>query len=176
MRIGLVVLVAGIVWAPLSGSLAQQIGPACAGGAASLPPELAGWASRTAMDASADVSGDAGLALGVAVDGRLRRAGDVRYPVVPGKAAAPASYGGLFTLTIRQRGTYRVALGAGAWIDMVKVKGTGTGTVASTAHGHGPDCSDVRKTVDFPLSPGRYTLQIIGAPASTIALMVAPLP
>jgi homogentisate 1,2-dioxygenase len=65
-----------------------------------------------------------------------------------------------------------VALGSGAWIDVLK----GKAAMASVAHGHGPDCSGIRKMVDFRLSPGRYTLQIAANGEQTLPLMIARLP
>ena len=83
-----------------------------------------------------------------------------------------ASHGGLVGFSVTEAGTYRVALGSGAWIDVVR----GGKAAASTAHGHGPACSGVRKTVDFPLTPGRYILQIAGNGTPSIAVMVTRLP
>ncbi len=65
-----------------------------------------------------------------------------------------------------------MALGSGAWIDILK----GGKAVASTAHGHGPDCTGIRKMVDFPLTPGRYTLQIAANGEAALPLLVARLP
>ena len=66
-------------------------------------------------------------------------------------------------------GTYRVALGAGAWVDMLR----DGKAIASTAHGHGPACSGIRKIVDFPLTPGSYVLQLAGSPDANIPVLVA---
>ena len=69
-------------------------------------------------------------------------------------------------------GTYRVALSSGAWIDLVR----DGEPVASTAHGHGPNCTGVRKMVDFPLTPGRYTLQLGANGEAEMRVLVARLP
>jgi len=53
---------------------------------------------------------------------------------------------------------------------------SGGKAAASVAHSHGPDCSGVRKMVDFPLTPGTYTLQIAGSRQRAITVLVTPLP
>lgn len=69
-------------------------------------------------------------------------------------------------------GTYRVALGAPAWIDLL----ADGEPLASTGHGHGPACTGVAKTVDFRLQPGRYVLQLSGASQAETTVMAARLP
>ncbi len=139
-----------------------------------LPPELAGWSNRAALIAAKNKAGlkKAVLSVGTAVDVRLTRTGDMRYLLRPEKPGGSVSYGGMFTLSIREAGTYRVALGSGAWIDMLK----DGKSVESTNHGHGPACSDVRKMVDFPLTPGRYVLQLAANGSDSLPVMVARLP
>jgi hypothetical protein len=46
--------------------------------------------------------------------------------------------------------------------------------IPSVAHGHGPDCTPVRKFVDWDLKPGRYLLQVTGDPAA-VQLLLAKL-
>lgn len=139
-----------------------------------LPPELAGWSERAVVPVAKDAKGvkKAVLSVGKAVDARLLRTSDVRYGLRPEKPGGSVSYGGLFGFAVKEAGTYRVALGSGAWIDVVK----DGKAVASTNHGHGPDCSGVRKMVDFPLEPGRYVLQLAANGAETLPVMVARLP
>ena len=66
---------------------------------------------------------------------------------------------------------YRIALGAGAWIDVVE----DGRAVTSVAHAHGPACSGIHKTVDFDLAPGKYVLQVAGSDAPVATVMVAKL-
>lgn len=47
--------------------------------------------------------------------------------------------------------------------------------VTSVAHGHGPACSTIRKTVDFDLKPGRYLLQVARSRTEAIRIMVSRL-
>lgn len=147
--------------------------PACATPAAP-PAGLEGWPTRAPFAAATDTArlDTATLTQGRAVDATLARTPDVRYIARPEKPGGSVSYGGLFAFDVAEAGTYRVALGAGAWIDVLD----GRKAVVSTSHGHGPDCSGIRKMVDFPLKPGRYVLQIAGNGSPTLPVMVARLP
>lgn len=146
----------------------------CASGPVALPDALAGWPRRSPLAAAADRSGlgAATLVPGQAVDGRLRPTGEVRYELRPEKPGGSVSFGGLYAFTVSEGGAYRIALGGPAWIDVVR-RGKG---VVSTAHGHGPACSGIRKMVDFTLSPGRYVLQISANGAAELPLMLVRLP
>lgn len=155
-------------------ALAQAEHAACAPGDAALPTELAGWATRQPLTAATQASAVQGAKLDIdrGIDAALSPTREVRYAVRPEKPGGSVSYGGLFSVTVDQPGTYRVALGSAAWIDMLK----GDQVITSTAHGHGPECSGVRKMVDFSLTPGRYTVQIAASGEATLPLMVARLP
>jgi len=147
---------------------------ACAATDKALPPELAAWTAKTPLTAAAQPSGLAAAALspGKAVTATLGHTPQVTYVIPPEKPGGTASYGGLLAVDISQAGTYRVALGAGPWIDVLK----DGQPVASTAHSHGPACSSVRKMVDFPLTPGRYVIQVSGDADPSLAVLVARLP
>jgi hypothetical protein len=140
-----------------------------------LPVELAGWDSahgtvEAAVDAEALKA--ATLPTGHRIDAALKPTSDVRYIARPEKPGGSVSYGGMFNFRAETDGTYRVALGSAAWIDVLN----GETAVVSTAHGHGPVCSGIRKIVDFPLKAGPYTLQIAANGKSTAQVMVARLP
>lgn len=164
------------VAAPAAAQMAPAEAAACPATPAALPPELAGWPDRTPLTAATKASrptlAPAQLALGKAVDLALRPTPEVAYPLRPAKPGGTVSHGGLAGFAVTEAGTYRVALGAGAWIDVVR----GGKAAESTAHGHGPACSGVRKMVDFALTPGRYILQIAGNGTPTIPVMVTRLP
>ncbi|HWL46429.1 MAG TPA: homogentisate 1,2-dioxygenase [Sphingomonadaceae bacterium] len=175
MRHGLVAVIISLALAwPSTGAFAEADDQACAGGGVSLPDDLAGWAGRSPVDAAGEASGlaRAVLAVGHGVDARLKPVGELHYVAPPEKPGDAASYGGLFAFAVPRAGTYRVALGAGAWVDVLK---DGT-AIASTAHGHRPACTGISKVVAFPLTPGRYTLQIAGNGDPVLAVMVAPAP
>ena len=154
--------------------MAQEMAPAAC--TAPVPPkgELAPWLSPVPLSSAGreNRSGRVQLAIGQAASLELLRTPEVHYPLRPEKPGGSVSYGGLARIDVRVAGTYRVALGSAAWIDLVQ----GRKAIPSTAHGHGPDCTGIRKMVDFRLMPGRYTLQIAanGEPQTTV--LVARLP
>lgn len=137
-----------------------------------LPPELEGWNRATPLAGASDAQRLPVLALGQAADLALLPASGVKYPVQPERPGGPGSFGGFVGIEIAQAGTYRVALGSGAWIDVVR----GGEAVVSVAHGHGPECTGVRKIVDFPLTPGRYTLQLSASAGTNIRVLVVHAP
>ena len=145
---------------------------ACPATPAAVPPELAGWARQSPVQAGADGARATMLPIGGGVIATLLPASAVAYAVPPEKQGTAASSGGVFAFTAPATGRYRVALGAAAWIDVL----SGTMPSVSVAHGHGPDCTGVRKTVDFDLVPGRYFLQVSGSGSAKLPLMVVRLP
>lgn len=169
----LVLLISGLAAASAAAQEAPR--PACAAiSDASLPPSLAGWTTRTPMEASA-TRGDPrmGLAkIGRAFDVALRPNDEVGFPVPPGKPGAAGSHGGLLAFQVEESGDYQIALGAGAWIDVVGVEGA----APSSGHAHGPACSTLRKMVIFPLKPGRYLLEITGNSDPVLTVMISRAP
>lgn len=97
---------------------------------------------------------------------------DVRFLATPEKAREPSSYAGLLKLKITHAGSYRLTLGSAAWVDVVK----DNAALASTAHSHGPDCSGIRKIVDFDLTPGHYVVQIANSGPQNMPVMVVSRP
>ena len=71
-------------------------------------------------------------------------------------------------------------LGSAAWIDVLRDPTLGTSGVAppipSVAHAHGPDCTGLRKMVDFDLMPGRHLLQVVGNSTAVLPMMVVWMP
>jgi hypothetical protein len=127
---------------------------------AELPPALAGWTAPSPLKAAsseADLA-QGNLTVGRAADLALLPTPEVHYLLRPEQPGGSVSYGGIVGFTVEQAGTYRVALETAAWIDVVRDGEAAT----SVAHGHGPDCSGIRKMVDFALEPGSYVLQIAG--------------
>lgn len=92
------------------------------------------------------------------------------YAVPPEKAAT--GYGAVLAFDVASAARYRIALGAAAWIDVIRA-GAAQGSVA---HAHGPGCSGIRKMVDFDLRPGPHLLQLSGSAGATMRVMVARLP
>lgn len=126
--------------------LLLQAATNCAATDAALPANLTGWTAR------ADGFGvNQAVTLG---------AGDVaKLPGVP----AGAKPGGavMIGFRIETAGRYGVALDQRGWIDVVPGVAGGE-ALKSTAHGHGPECSSIRKIVRFDLQPGLYRLYLTG--------------
>ena len=146
----------------------------CPATPAPLPPELAGWQGRTAIASASNVAGAGAATIvpGKGADVALHPTPDVTYPVRPAHPGGSVSKGGIVAFRITDGGTYRVAIGSGAWIDVVR-EGQ---AVTSTAHSPGPPCSGIRKMVDFALTPGAYVLEIAGNGTSALPVLVTRLP
>jgi hypothetical protein len=134
--------------------------------------ELAPWSKTVPLAAAGEAGQQPVLAIGQAADVTLLLAPKVHYPLQPQKPGGPVSYGGLIGIEVRKAATYRVALSSGAWIDLER----DGKAVTSVAHGHGPACTGVRKMVDFPLTSGRYTLQLGANGEAQMKVLVARLP
>lgn len=150
----------------------EAAAPACAAPVAPTG-ELAPWTAPSQLQVAgnkADTS-RARLPVGQAARLTLLQTPEVRYPLRPEKPGGSVSYGGLVQIDVREPGTYRLALDSAAWIDLVR----GEQAVKSTAHGHGPPCTGIRKMVDFPLTPGSYTLQIAANGQPEMTVLVARL-
>lgn len=167
-------VISGLVAA--SPAVAQETPtPACvASRDADLPPYLSGWTTRTSLKAGARADDpDLGTAeIGRAFAVALRPTGEVRFPVAPGKPGAADSLGGLVAFAVTEDGDYQVALGGGAWIEVVGAEGL----AASSRHAHGPACTTLRKMVVFPLKSGRYQLEITGAHDPVLPVMISRVP
>lgn len=151
---------------------------ACPSTPVDLPAELANWVRRTPLPAARDAksTSNARLMLGKAVNAQLHATPEVHYSLRPEKPGGSVSFGGLYVFTVAQAGTVRVALGSAAWIDVLKGSHDGQAAIRSVAHGHGPDCSGIRKMVDFTLEPGSYVLQISANATNRLPLLVTRLP
>jgi len=145
-------------------------GPALAQPSCPVPP--AAWGTNIALtsaSASADLS-SARLSLDQAATVTLHPVGEVRFTAPPERRGDASSYGGMLELNVREAGTYQASLSAGAWIDVLK----DGAAVASTTHGHGAECSGLRKMVSFALQPGRHVIQLSGNKEATIKVLVSP--
>lgn len=151
---------------------AQESASQCA---APATPEgaLAPWADQASVITGADrpSAGVPAIEPGRTMQMTLHPAAAMQYPATPGKAG-DTGYGGLATVDIQEAGTFRVALGSGAWVDLV----SDGNAVESIAHGHGPECSGIRKMVDFKLEAGPHTLQIAGNGEAETKVLVVRLP
>ncbi|WP_129396493.1 homogentisate 1,2-dioxygenase [Methylovirgula ligni] len=137
-----------------------------------MPQALSGWTSKTPLQSATKEADSAAATLksGQAVQATLHHTREVAYVVEPDKPGGSVAYGGILAVQISKAGTYQFSLGSGAWIDVV----SGASKIASTAHGHGPECSSIRKAVAFPLKPGHYIVQISANAAPTLDIMISP--
>ena len=140
--------------------------PSCANVRVALPPELAGWSQQVAVSAGVKPGEGAKVAVGQAAIVSLHPA--KHLALAPAAKAVPGN-GGTVSLTIATPGTYRIALGGKAWVDLVQHGKA----LTSTAHSHGPKCTGVRKIVDFKLAAGSYAIQLSGSDSASVALLVA---
>lgn len=146
--------------------------PPCPANPVALPAEMAGWRRMVPLKAGTSAAKATDLAIGEGARLALLPAAGLAYPVPPAKPGDAASKGGIVSVRVPVDGRYRIALGAGAWIDVVK----DGKALPSAAHSHGPACSGIRKMVDFDLTPGRYLIQLAASPAADLPIMVARLP
>jgi hypothetical protein len=158
-------------------ALAQEMqhAPAnCPADAKPLPAALSAWTDKASLDAAGDPAGLNAVALmpGKAVTANLRHTREVQYVTQPEKPGGSVAYGGLLQLNVKDAGTYQVNLSSAAWIDLLK----DGAAVMSGAHAPGPACSGIRKTVQFPLQPGHYVIQLSANGDPTIAVMVSRVP
>lgn len=162
-------LIFAITLALAPAAFAQQPAtPACATKDAGLPANLAAWTQKTEIQSGAKPTALATLAPGKAYTSKLQPAAGFVFAAVPEKPGAASTTNGLFALKVERAGTYGVALGAPGWIDVVK----DGKALKSVTHGHGPECSTIRKIVNFALQPGDYIVQVAGHPEPAASLMV----
>ncbi|MEZ5896241.1 MAG: hypothetical protein R3C40_06940 [Parvularculaceae bacterium] len=171
MRALIGIAAAGLmIGAGMSPALAEQDAGLCS---ETVSPHglLSAWKDQLGGMAAATPErlADAGLETGKAVRLALSPTAQVSYSAQPGKTGSDETFGGMATVEISTNGVYRVALGGSAWVDVVR----DGAVLPSTAHGHGPDCTGIRKIVDFELSPGRYIVQIAASEDDAISIMVA---
>jgi hypothetical protein len=144
--------------------------PACT---ANIAPsgELAPWSSPAPLKAGDEAAQAPLLPIGKAANVTLLPTPAVHYALRPEKPGGSISYGGLLALDVAQAGTYRIALSTAAWIDVVGKEGA----LRSVAHGRGPDCTGIRKMVDYVVPAGRHTLQISANGTPQITVLAVPM-
>ncbi len=112
------------------------------------------------------------LLLGSALTASLHPIAHVQYPAKAGKPVTAGTFGGIFRLNLAKPSRVGIALSGAAWLDVV----TGTTAAVSLDHGHGPDCSGIRKIVWFDLPKGANLVQIANAPGDSIRIMAIEKP
>jgi hypothetical protein len=132
------------------------------------------WLGAAEVPAAHSLAGNPNpmLTLGVPAIAALSPAEGLTFAAPLGKPVVPGDKGGLFVFHIGLTGTYRVALGGKAWIDVVQ-RGK---SLPSAAHAHGEPCSGIAKMVDFALTPGDYILQLSDTQAASLPVLLTRLP
>lgn len=146
----------------------------CTPGTTSLPAGYEGWSNPTPLAAATDKAGlsTSHLTLNHASAVHLAHTPDVHFLQRPAEPGGSVSYGGMIAFEAPKSGTYRIMLPNKTWIDVLGQ----AGLAVSTNHQHGPDCSGIRKMVDFQLPAGQYTLQLAGSGLEDMPVMVSALP
>lgn len=163
------------VASPSAAQMHEHAQPAaCPATPATLPAELSAWTSPRQTAAGTDGASAAavGLVIGQALDLALASTPDIAYPVRPERPGGSVSHGGIASFRVETAGVYRVAIDSAAWLDLV----ADGKHLDSVNHGHGPDCSGIRKMVDFRLEPGDYLLQLAGNGAPRLRVLVTRVP
>jgi hypothetical protein len=95
-----------------------------------------------------------------------------KLPVPPSRAPKTAgSYAGFLNVSgVPQPGTYRVTLSAPAWIDVVQYGHA----LRSTAFSGVSGCAGIAKSVKFELAAGPFAVEVSGATANALSLVVTP--
>lgn len=167
------VILAFVVALGIAGhSQAAETPAACPATPVAPPAEFAAWTGAQPLTAAITPAEAQGVALPIGTARKLALAfgAQVTYAAAPERLDAGAGKAGLVGFTVAKAGVYRVALSAGAWIEVIR-----DGKLAkSVAHGHGPECSGIRKIVDFQLAPGRYVLQLTASDQPEVTALIVP--
>jgi hypothetical protein len=128
-----------------------------------------------ALDAGADGATAPHIELNRLYELKLKPQAQVRFAAAPGKKnPVDGAYAGLASLKIPQSGSYRVAIDAAFWIDIVS---NGALVAAKDFQGqHG--CNSPHKIVEFELNGTHpFILQLSDAAAeSSVRLTITPTP
>ena len=125
---------------------AAPAAPECPAADVVLPSNLSGWGVPGA---------EFGVNKAVTLEaGDLAKLADVPAGTKPGGAV-------MIGFKVEKAGRYGVALDQRGWIDVVP-GASGGEALKSVVHGHGPQCSTIRKIVRFDLQPGIYRLYLTG--------------
>lgn len=138
-----------------------------------IPAELSAWKSLAYVGSAKNRSelADATLTLNSASLVGLLPTPKVQYVTRPANEGGSVSYGGIFQITLKESGLYRVVLANASWIEMVK----DGKSAQSIAHAQGSENSGIRKMVDYNLDEGTYTLQLSAGADTKSALLVTKL-
>ena len=134
--------------------------------AAQICPSPMGWDKPVKHLAARAPAMKFALATGSATLLELRGANDVTLAVTTDRKAKPDTSAGLAALDVATAGKLDVILSNATYVDLVR-----DGRVLkSTGHTDLKTCTGFRKSVSFDVVPGRYIVQLTGAPARTVKM------
>lgn len=148
-------------------ALAQAHPGPCKATGSAIPPAFSGWADQTPVSAGTRPGEGATIPIGKAVNVSLLAAKHLDLAPAPSRRPETGS-GGALSFQVTHAGVYRVALGAEAWVDVVRAGKS----VAARGRGAPAPCAGIRRTIEFALTPGDYVLQLAGVMDDTVAVMV----
>lgn len=86
----------------------------------------------------------------------------------PRAVYATDSHAGYAAIQVTKPGNYRILLSGQGWLEVLK-DGDALRTIGNKG---GPRCADIRKAVDFALTPDRHVIQIHGNLRSEVRVLV----
>ena len=121
-------------------------------------------AAKTASGSALDKAPATALVVGLAPFG------EAKLPMPPERAPKqPSSFAGFVRIgAVPKAGPYLVTLSAEAWVDVVQ----GEHYVKSSGFSGALGCEGMRKSVKFDLGPGPFAVQISGAAADSILMVI----
>ncbi|MBA3896113.1 MAG: hypothetical protein H0X36_03030 [Sphingomonadaceae bacterium] len=106
---------------------------------------------------------------GEAVRLTLALAKAVKLALKPAREPKAGSFEGLAAIDVSRAGKLSVALSSATYVDLIR----DGKALKSAGHERLADCTGIHKTVTFDVTPGRYIIQLIGAPERTVEMMTA---
>ncbi|WP_155847405.1 hypothetical protein [Asticcacaulis sp. AC402] len=132
-----------------------------------LPSAFQSWTRPNTLTAASSAPDQPQIQIGQSYIVQLKPVRETAYDPAP-KTVKPDTFGGLLMLTVKAAGDYTVALDSPVWVDVIR----DGQAVESITHGHGPDCTSLRKKVVFLLTPGTFTVQLANARDATVKIEV----
>lgn len=108
---------------------------------------------------------------GEPVAASLKATKDLAYQIPPQRSPGPDTHGAILKTSVPKAGLYQVTLADKAWIDILQ----NGRALPSTDFTEAPQtCPGVRKSVRFELQAGPAVIELSGAPATAVSLVLLP--
>lgn len=129
-------------------------------------PSPAGWAKPTRHLAARAPEMKFALATGTSTQLELRAGKDVKLAAKTDRKLKPRTSAGLAALDVTKAGKLDIILSNATYVDLVR-----DGRILkSTGHIDLKTCPGLRKSVAFDVVPGRYIVQLTGAPEKSVKM------